>query len=232
MKKVITILVVLLSAAPALARVDITCSAWADEITLSFDASTEAKLIRAFALDIEVDNGAKIIEVKDVNEKYNVHPGSFTYDDVNGIQGDVVAANDYPGTKTGLDTNAITIEMGSLYHPPTDSSPNAPGNQGTILTFVVDNDCNVTFTENVIRSGVVRTDACGITDFNAPLYHHVGCLTAATAVDPCSVNYYAEWNNVGRPACWCYPRQCHGDADGKKNRVADREVSGGSTQTT
>jgi hypothetical protein len=25
---------------------------------------------------------------------------------------------------------------------------------------------------------------------------------------------YQEWKNVGEPDCWCYPRQCHGDADG------------------
>ena len=23
------------------------------------------------------------------------------------------------------------------------------------------------------------------------------------------------WYNSGKPVCWCYPRQCHGDADGK-----------------
>jgi hypothetical protein len=34
--------------------------------------------------------------------------------------------------------------------------------------------------------------------------------------DPC----YAEWVLVGRPICWCYPRQCHGDADGKKGGSA------------
>ena len=32
----------------------------------------------------------------------------------------------------------------------------------------------------------------------------------------CDPNDYAEWVEVGRPDCWCYPRQCHGDADGKK----------------
>ena len=26
----------------------------------------------------------------------------------------------------------------------------------------------------------------------------------------------ANWITNGRPACWAYPRQCHGDADGKK----------------
>lgn len=25
---------------------------------------------------------------------------------------------------------------------------------------------------------------------------------------------YNDWIDVARPRCWCYPRQCHGDADG------------------
>jgi uncharacterized delta-60 repeat protein len=25
---------------------------------------------------------------------------------------------------------------------------------------------------------------------------------------------YSEWVNVGKPSCWCYPKQCHGDATG------------------
>jgi len=28
--------------------------------------------------------------------------------------------------------------------------------------------------------------------------------------------FYANWINRGRPQCWAYPRQCRGDADGKK----------------
>jgi hypothetical protein len=27
---------------------------------------------------------------------------------------------------------------------------------------------------------------------------------------------YDYWVESGKPECWCYPRQCHGDADGKK----------------
>ena len=27
---------------------------------------------------------------------------------------------------------------------------------------------------------------------------------------------YAEWADAGKPDCWCYPRQCHGDGDGLK----------------
>jgi GEVED domain-containing protein len=31
---------------------------------------------------------------------------------------------------------------------------------------------------------------------------------------------YADWITYGKPVCWCYPRQCHGDADGKKTGSA------------
>ena len=27
---------------------------------------------------------------------------------------------------------------------------------------------------------------------------------------------YAQWVDAGKPECWCYPRQCHGDGDGLK----------------
>jgi hypothetical protein len=35
----------------------------------------------------------------------------------------------------------------------------------------------------------------------------------ATAV---TNSFYANWVTMGKPACWAYPRQCHGDVDGKK----------------
>lgn len=28
---------------------------------------------------------------------------------------------------------------------------------------------------------------------------------------------YSQWIDAGKNECWCYPRQCHGDADGYKN---------------
>jgi hypothetical protein len=50
-------------------------------------------------------------------------------------------------------------------------------------------------------------------------------LTSGPLVAPCfpsDHSDYGEWVEVGEPACWCYPRQCHGDADG---------ASGGSTKS-
>ncbi len=30
---------------------------------------------------------------------------------------------------------------------------------------------------------------------------------------------YYQWVSVGAPSSWCYPRQCHGDADGQKEPI-------------
>jgi hypothetical protein len=46
-------------------------------------------------------------------------------------------------------------------------------------------------------------------DMSFILFTKPGCFPS---YDP---NYNA-WVALGEPNCWCYPRQCHGDADGKK----------------
>ncbi|MGA2172238.1 MAG: hypothetical protein ABSG82_04385 [Sedimentisphaerales bacterium] len=53
------------------------------------------------------------------------------------------------------------------------------------------------------------------------------CSSAYTTGPVCAVSYcygptdanYSNWidPNIHRPTCWCYPRQCHGDADGKRS---------------
>ncbi|UCG58406.1 MAG: tandem-95 repeat protein [Phycisphaerales bacterium] len=64
--------------------------------------------------------------------------------------------------------------------------------------------------------------------FAAGVFHLVGGPGGLELVAPafeclpdCHADYL-EWVAVGKPACWCYQRQCHGDADG---------VSGGSTKS-
>jgi hypothetical protein len=50
-------------------------------------------------------------------------------------------------------------------------------------------------------------------DMSFMLFTEPGCFPA-THPD------YFEWLSVGKPDCWCYPRQCHGDADGLKQGSA------------
>jgi hypothetical protein len=41
-----------------------------------------------------------------------------------------------------------------------------------------------------------------------------------TLANRASLTKYDWWNYHGKPDCWCYPRQCYGDADGKVQGAA------------
>ena len=84
MKKIIVALVVLALACPAMAAVIIDVNYLGDvgpykQFAIDYN-NTEPNLVRAFALDVKLDNDVNIIEVNDVNECYNIHPGSFGVD--------------------------------------------------------------------------------------------------------------------------------------------------------
>jgi hypothetical protein len=208
MRKISLILAVLLFAVPAWSEVLITCSIDGDNVvTVSYDASGEPNLVRAFALDIVV-SGADITDVNDeVSDYYYIYPGSIEIDGNEVTSwGTIVADSNYPGTLSG--PNAMTIEAGALYTPTDDSSPNAPPSSGDLFKFTMDAAGTVTITENEARNGVVLTDPDLDPDVNAPGCGKDECFSSS---DP---NYQA-WLDAGQPQCWCWKRQCHGDADGK-----------------
>jgi len=154
MRKIIFVLATLIFAAPALAGVTICTQKSGNEVTLTYDASAEAELVRAFALDITVE-GATITGVKDANPSYDIYPGSIVIDENTGQVTDdgtpVADASQYEGTLGGLGTNGITIEMGSLYA----DGETPPAKTGNIITLVLSGPGTVTIAENVIRGGVV-----------------------------------------------------------------------------
>lgn len=171
MKKVIFALVLLLVTAPSFAAVNITCSYSGNEVTVRYDASAEApNNVRAFALDITLDNGVIYEASKPIsgipiyqNDDYDIYPGSIDINDTTGEIDDygttVADPCDAPSdTKGGYGTSGVTIEAGSLYAPTGAGSPNAPASSGVILQFWVCDDCNVSIAENTIRGGVVMED--------------------------------------------------------------------------
>lgn len=228
MRKIALALVVLMLAASASeGAVGLTLSSWSDEITIHYDASGEPNLVRAFALNISVDNDTNIVAILDSAEDaayyqwepYDIYPGQVVIE-VNATSGDAEIVEqgspaadpcEYPGTGTlsGLGTDGITIEMGSLYEKGVDTPPAVDGN---LVTFVVNNDCNITITVNTARGGVVleNGNSTSIT-VSAPV-KHVGCFPKSDDVN------YPVWELVGkkhgRPGCWCFGAMCHGDADG------------------
>jgi hypothetical protein len=230
MKKLGLVMAVLMVATPVWARVDIKCAQDGKVVTVSYAVvgypTTEPNKVRGFGLDITVDNEAKIIDVSnypvyptDYLKKYWVYPGGIV---ISGGQvtdpNKPVALSTDPGALGGIGTGGITIEMGSLYYPTGDESVNAPPLTGTLLKFEVDKvPCYVTITENATRGGVVATNPNLNPDVNSP---GVGTtpkfyLTAGIECLPNTVSYYQDWLLMGKPNCWCYPRQCRGDADGK-----------------
>jgi hypothetical protein len=109
--------------------------------------------------------------------------------------------------------------MGALYYPTDDNSPNAPPNEGLLFKLTLSEPAGVTVALNEARGGVVLTnpDVAAIVPLSQATNVTVGGGSATTTdLLPASHPDYAEWVAVGKPACWAYPRQCHGDADGLK----------------
>lgn len=200
----------LLLAAPAMGTVAVTC---VDEgggsgiCQISYTVTGEPAKVRAFALDVTVDNGATIETVTNYPEgegnKYGIFPGSIDLTDPNvPIWNDPIAPSSDPGAGgTGLGTNRVIIEMGSLYDPDVYSGPadanmllklGLGDNGGTV------SDCNVVIVVEPTRGGVVleNGDVVGITS------------------PGCKVEF-----GEPPPACWLWAAQCYGDCHGDDGDV-------------
>jgi len=230
MKKLSFALAALLFATPALATVRIIVEPSGKTATIKY--ATDGEKVRAFALDITVDKGA-ILGISDFIRGestqaipgYGIFPANFArHISVDPDTGEVAQwdVNDYtpvadpcdPGALGGLGTDGITVEMGALYYPTDDASPNAPLNQGTLFKLTLSEEANLTVKLNETRGGIVLTNPDVPAVVSLPEAATIG-IASGGIVAPIS-SEYAEWVAVGKPLCWTYPRQCHGDADGLK----------------
>jgi len=218
MKKIVFSLVVLLFAAPALATtvtID-ACDIGGGEVEIWY--TTDNNLPRAFGLDITVSDGniiacvpAMVGECNDVLQGYGIFPGTIQIagDGTVTDDGTPVAPADDPGALGGINTDGITIEMGSLY-----VDGNEPGTSGLLCTITVTEDCTVTIAGNAARCGegspargVIMVDPDEVPDVNyIPGDVFIYCF-------PSDHPDFGEWQTVGEPDSWCWVRQCHGDAD-------------------
>lgn len=222
MKKIVLALVVLMLAAPAWAAVNITVAQDAEDdcvAIISFDARTEANLVRAFGINIQLDNDANVIAVAGLNADYYIYPGTIQIDasgNVTSYGSPAAEYGDLPSdTLAGPpDGNGVTIEMASLYAPI--GSVNEPDPCGLLVSVRVNKECTLTITANVSRAGptgvvMENPDEVVTVNFPAPI-----ALTGCGVVTDCYTGMpdYDQFEAVGGPECWCYPRQCLGDADG------------------
>jgi len=255
MRRILLIVAMLLIAAPAMAAVTIgakqipagvagntLCSCV--EVNYTSDSNGQ---IRAFALDISVDNNFVIQNIRDFNRGesstktkrgYGIFPGKFRdyIDPANPLWTDPnynpVAPTGDPDANTGLGTKAITVELGSLYLGDT----NAPHKTGVLFRLDVippapgASSCTLTITKNTTRGG-----STGLVDVDG---NPVAVTITGTTVSypakcyPCWSPYnfgYGQWTSMWEPNCWCgryatqtHPYQCYGDADNKAETLTGK----------
>lgn len=182
MKKTLLILAVLALAVPAMAEtVAITATDLGGGLVeISYQVTGGANLVRAFALDVTVADG-NIVDVNNyfvgecdaIAQGYGIFLGSIQIDTGGNVTsyGTPVALGGDPGAQAGLGTDAITIEMGSLYE-----DGNAPDVNGVLCIVQCDTlptTISVTV-EDAARGGIVMEDTAIVPTV---------VLTAATDVD-------------------------------------------------
>lgn len=220
MKKILFTLVVLMFAGQAWAAVDISGAqvGSTDEAIISFDASSDPCLVRAFSFNIQTDNDANIIAVTGVNADYYIYPGTIQIDAaglVTDYGSPAAPQSDLPSdTLAGIDTNGVTVELASLYAPVGPGSPNAPDPCGPILSIRVSKPCCLTITANVSRAGskgvvMENPDVDPTVNLPGPI-----CIDWTTDCMKTTHPAYNDWDTWGKPACWCYAKQCRGDING------------------
>lgn len=224
MKKIVLTLIVLLFATPAWAVVNITATqvGESNEVIISWETVNEPNLVRAFGLDIRLDNDANILSVTGLSPDYKIYPGTIQIDVDGQITYDGTIAAEYSDLPSDTlegppDGNGVTLEAASLYAPVGPGSPNAPPASGDLASLIISKSCTLCITANVSRAG---TDGVVMEDPDQPVTvnYPAVCLDVNIPEIPidCYIGQvdYDQFEVVGKPTCWCYARQCRGDADG------------------
>ncbi len=128
-----------------------------------------------------------------------------------------------PCTVTANDGALFAISMGGLggefaktKEPPKSGSITLGSDGGTQFELYV----------NAVRGGIIGEDGdplipLGLDDGPAKQGGGRGRMSECygeadkRAQQGVGVGVGTTWYNSGKPICWCYPRQCHGDADGQ-----------------
>ena len=217
MKKMIFVLTALLLAAPAMAGLTISCSQDADvnEVAINYVATADVNIPRGLGLEVTIDSGVTVtgVEAGTEDPNYWVYPGSIIID----TNDPPSVADDGTPLASGQGTSTVILEMGSLHWPTAANSVNAPPQSGRLLVLKLSGtDCNVSIAGNGTRGNVVDYAAAELVEGEDLTY--TGCHLTGDCF-PSAHPDYAEWVSVGKPSWWCYPRHCHGDADGLQETI-------------
>jgi hypothetical protein len=218
MKKVALALLVLAIAMPAMAEVRITLTNDANIVTIGYE--TDGEVVRAFALEVDVNNGGFVAgSVVPNTDDYWVYPTNMTFTIVDGN----TVVDEYGSPIAGESNAGGVLEMASLYGENDPCRQDAPPSSGTLCTFIVDVNCEgivaVDLTLNGKRGGVVLEDPDAAVDVNLPDTLVVPCGEDCIKVgEYCggvliTQTMYDNWVMMNKPTSWCHPGHYAGDCD-------------------
>ncbi len=166
--------------------------------------------VGAFALDINVSAGAVITAISGYEGTLDILP-PMDINDPCWMDPNYVLPVPGPELRRvdGLGTGAVTAEFAALN---TANAPNAPPPSGTLCNFTISGDgiVFIRITANTAR-GVFSEETSNVFT-NLPFRGMV--VIVSTDCYPSNSPHYDAWAAAGKPACWCYPTQCRGDANG------------------
>jgi hypothetical protein len=221
MKRMMAILV-LVVAVPAMAVVNFTATdAGSGKLTIAY-TTTDGDLPRGVALRVGLSDGA----VVDTTKAVVVDPAFNTFIDwaySNPLNYQVGNGNPLalPTAAGALTANAsdFSISMGVLDQ--TGAQKAGPASSTNLITIQLlkgtADQTTVTITGDTLRgpaSGVVGS----VLTSNLP--QTVVVKFVATECVKSTASFFNDWVAFGKPACWCYARNCKGDADGLKQGSA------------
>lgn len=215
MKSLMAIMV-LVMAVPAMAVVNFTATdAGSGKLQIAY-TTTDGDLPRGVALRVSLSDGAVVdtTVAPVVDAAFNTFIDWAYSNPLNYAVG-----NGHPlakATEAGAlaaDASDFSICMGVLDQGGNQAA--GPASSANLVTIQLKGtaDTTVTITGDTLRgpaSGVVGS----VLSSNLPLTVVVK-LGAPIECVKSTASFYNDWVKYGKPACWCYVRQCRGDLDGK-----------------
>lgn len=222
MKK-LAILVLVAMAVPAIAAVNFSAVDAGDgKVAISYESDPATDLPRGVALRISLSDGATVAldPAPVVAAAFNTYI-DWAYSNAAGYDlgmGHPLALVDGPGALTAP-ASVFSLSMGVLDPSGNQGAGPVLANPLAVLQLVkgTADYTDVTISADTLRgpdSGVVGS----VLSSNLPLAavrvnFQVECVKATAPI-------YAAWVAFGKPDCWCYARNCRGDADGKSQGSA------------
>jgi len=228
MRKVLPFLLVIALAVPALADVAVTVSDAGGGVAEVALAISGGAVVRGVAVKVTVTDAelAAVADVTDVMAGFNTYIDYYytntgflaALPDETALPGSgahCVANPDAAGVLTSLPATVFSISLGALDNTGAQGGVTVGGTLCNIQLSNIGSSASICVEADGLRGGIVGDNLGTVSTDD--------CADIAAGAADCfndNLGHYADWVAFGKPDCWCYERNCRGDADGKSQGSA------------